>query len=527
MNPWEDLFGEVPSSFEDRVQATLTELEEQPVNMDTIKKKARPVYRTLLIAAAVAALLIGTALAVYQITIQDTLTGERYTQKIKVWDDEASGEPEYFEVERLKMSLNGLPDSPEYKAAVEWTEWNTAWQEENPDPRAELGVDDSWHETPDNYAYFYGASFNEQAEKLDEIAEKYGLKLHTVRAPLETEEELCAVLGVSELAADIVKGIDGTVYEDGSFLFSAVLQEDPEVRVEMCLAVKGSLRLFRGFIDADYEEWSYTTVNGTPVALALADVSAYPDMWLDPTDAWLVAQFDEALFSVSFRGIEDRAQLEAFADRLNLAGLAARFSAGSDRSDIPAAAAAQQTAFQEAQAAQIAEEERRIEEQEAYVNQHTSDEWGELLREELGDYSLPDTLEGQHYMGFGLSVSPTMHAIVTTYSDDDYEGWMRSAATYEFLYERDWSDETQTQSTTREEFEERIRSLEEDDAVLEVMDIGGYKVYVCGAGVTWYDAERDLQFSIADCHPAFDPNPFTQEQIVGLAESFIGSLGRE
>ncbi len=58
MNPWEDVFGEVPASFTDRVQNTLEELEDRGENIVSIKKKARPVYRTILIAAVVTVLLL-------------------------------------------------------------------------------------------------------------------------------------------------------------------------------------------------------------------------------------------------------------------------------------------------------------------------------------------------------------------------------------------------------------------------------------------------------------------------------------
>ena len=70
MRSWESIFGEVPSSFEDRVQATLAGLEESTLKMDTIKQKARPAYRTALIAAVVAVLLVGTAVAVAVSRIQ-------------------------------------------------------------------------------------------------------------------------------------------------------------------------------------------------------------------------------------------------------------------------------------------------------------------------------------------------------------------------------------------------------------------------------------------------------------------------
>ena len=63
MKSWENVFGEVPSSFEDRVRTTLEGLEDNTLKTDNIKQKARPTYRSLLIAAVVAALLVGAAVA--------------------------------------------------------------------------------------------------------------------------------------------------------------------------------------------------------------------------------------------------------------------------------------------------------------------------------------------------------------------------------------------------------------------------------------------------------------------------------
>lgn len=59
---WDEIFGETPSSFETRVQDTLRGLEETPMR-DHHTKKIRPAARTVLIAAVVAVLLMGTALA--------------------------------------------------------------------------------------------------------------------------------------------------------------------------------------------------------------------------------------------------------------------------------------------------------------------------------------------------------------------------------------------------------------------------------------------------------------------------------
>lgn len=60
---WDEIFGQTPSSFEGRVQDTLRGLEETPMR-ENHTKKLRPAARTALIAAVVAVLLMGTALAI-------------------------------------------------------------------------------------------------------------------------------------------------------------------------------------------------------------------------------------------------------------------------------------------------------------------------------------------------------------------------------------------------------------------------------------------------------------------------------
>ena len=514
--------------------ARIKELTMKKINSDAFleevgktAKKVRPLNRTLLIAAVIAAVLAGTALGFYQVAIRDTLTGESETREVEVWNGATSGEPEFVEVERLEKSLNGLVTSPEYQAYAEWKAWNEDWREKNPEPWAALGVDDTYHETPDNYAYYYDAYFTVQAEKLDEIVGKYGLALHTVQAPFETEKELCDVLGVHEIWRGEHETIEGYVYDDGTFKLVSRLSADPLVQSTVWLTVDGSFTMIGDAILPDYEEWSYVTADGTPVALILENAADYPQTFIAPSTARIVAKLDEAMVSVGFSGIETKEALEACADRLDLSGLAEVFSAKTDRSYIPAAAAAQQTAFREAQEAFEAEQEQLWQAQKAYQNQHTSGEWGEIVRAELGDYSLPETLEGQHLASVTAHALPTWFAVEYYYSDDSYEGLERYTATYEFRYERDWSDETHTQSTTQRELEELLQIMQEDGIELAVTNIGGYTVYATGTSVLWYDAGRDLLFNIYDCHPAYDPNPFTQEQIAGLAESFIASINTD
>ena len=63
MNPWEDVFGEVPASFEKKIQETLAGLEDDTVIVNN-KRRPRKAYVTALVAAIIAVLLAGTALAI-------------------------------------------------------------------------------------------------------------------------------------------------------------------------------------------------------------------------------------------------------------------------------------------------------------------------------------------------------------------------------------------------------------------------------------------------------------------------------
>ena len=78
MRPWsEDIFGEVPSSFEDRVQKTLRDLEE-PVMKHMEHKRARRSVKSIVLIAVVAAFLMTTALAAVAVkNFYDTAYGDK------------------------------------------------------------------------------------------------------------------------------------------------------------------------------------------------------------------------------------------------------------------------------------------------------------------------------------------------------------------------------------------------------------------------------------------------------------------
>ena len=484
-------------------------------------KKMRPVWRTVLIAAIVAVLLAGTALAAYHISIRDVLLSEPYEKEF------LTGEEAMLPVwEEMDMSINGPVDSPDAKAALAWSEWNETWREENADRLKEHEDDISWHETPDNYV-FYSAYFREQAEKLDEITAEYGLKLHTLCANYGTEEELCEVLGIGDIWLNDFLLSDGRVYEDGSFAFDGYMNRDSEKYTMMWLAVDGTLHTFTHTLPAEYEAWSYVTEDGIQVALAIAEFDyTASSMYNTVKNAWLVARLGEATLSVGFADIESREELEACAEQINFAELSPRYAAGTDRSDIAPAAEEQQAAYRamiEAGMAEIMQEEALEQAAlEAYQSQYTEEEWDGIIRKELGDYELPKTLEGHHLEFTRLIYGPSAHGVSYIYYTDEIAVDSKyGGEAYSFSYHRYWSDDTHEISATREwvDYENG-----------EVLNIGGYDVCViggemgCGYHLSWYDAERDLVFRISDMHKLNEPGIFTREQMLGLAERFIESL---
>ena len=247
--------------------------------------------RVGLVAAAILAALGVTAYAAYELFI------DKY-----VIDQPAEYETQEQEQDRTtaRISLTGYQGTPEYKAYTEWEAYENDWWEKamEHNPWHELGVDDSWHETPDNYAYLYDASFQEQADALDAIIEKYGLTLHQDRAVYYQTKDLYEALGTEPFFDDSIDPIapnydvGGYIYDDGSFKaeFRELLSGDRRVDMSMFVNAKGSFAIISGSaeLSEDSEAWQYTTKSGKSV-----------DLYLAPNGAELMTESEGAYISVS------------------------------------------------------------------------------------------------------------------------------------------------------------------------------------------------------------------------------------
>lgn len=164
------------------------------------------------------------------------------------------------------ISVQGLQSSPEYQATKEWQDFLQNYDKDgtilaqignNP-----TGLDEKYSQ--------YGVYTQEMCDILEQIAEKYDLKLHSVLA-LVDGEELNNHVGGSFLRGGMSGGC-AYIYENGTFQFDgeAVL-DGHTVHLQFRRSVKGTMDetvLNIGSTD-EYQEVEYETACGEKVILEL------------------------------------------------------------------------------------------------------------------------------------------------------------------------------------------------------------------------------------------------------------------
>ncbi len=506
--------------------------------------------RTGLIAAAVAAFMGVTAYAAYEFFI------DKY-----VIEQPATLETEEEAAERswTRVSLTGYQGTPEYEAYTEWEAYESDWWEkarEN-DPWQALGVDDSWHETPDNYAYLYNAYFQEQADALDAIVEKYGLTLHQAEAPYYQSKDLYEALGTepffSEPVADVNGDWDvsGYIYDDGSFKaeFDENLSGDRTVSIQMFVNAKGSFATISGVTELteDCEAWQYTTKSGRSVDLYLAPNSAeimtesegaYMDVGVlsgsapsfDPSTSpqlneeekryWIEnllkrePDLTEAEQEAAWQAHYDetvareqsllppaitREELETIADSVDFAVLADRFdgTAHPDTADmLPVLKVREAERFSRPSADEITELEAASEEVIA--------QWDIFQLTPLAGYE-DAFLSGHRLDGHTLEWADQPAGDVVT---RQYMGG-NGGGVIELSWYRFYADEGRTVSATAEVLGSAREFYEEQGCSVSELEVNGCEGFVFSDGTheaqaAWYDAERDLLFMLGAYNAGLD-----------------------
>jgi len=164
------------------------------------------------------------------------------------------------------ISLQGLEGSVEHQATKEWQDFRQGYDKDGA-IREKIGNNPTGLE---DLGCFYQVYTQEMYDKLLEIADKYGLRLHT-EMNVVNQEELDYRVGGSFMGKELSRGW-AYIYEDGTFQFDGKASLDEKVvHMQFRRSVKGTLEepiLNIGSIE-EYQEVPYETSCGESVLLEL------------------------------------------------------------------------------------------------------------------------------------------------------------------------------------------------------------------------------------------------------------------
>lgn len=265
------------------------------------KRKRLSPRKMLLIAAVIALtlLLVGCAVA-YVLRLQRLKIGEdSFTEQAHYGPNwEKIGEKT---ITSDVISLQGYNDSPSRLATMQWLEFLKNYDGDIPgsfDDVSRLGI-------PETYYYTYGCYTREMAEKLDEIVEKYNLKLLSPALTVQNDQyqvmfDALKIPGVfrSDASAAMNRG-SGYFYPEGTFCyeFSITLTgEDASWPYEIFPSVYYSRKgyfcpITMGIGDIEsYRQWDHTLPDGTRALLAMNEEGAM--ILVDREDAFISVSLD-------------------------------------------------------------------------------------------------------------------------------------------------------------------------------------------------------------------------------------------
>lgn len=304
---YQDTFSQVRSSTEIRWE-----------DFQSMKKKKISVRRVLALAAAVCllALLSIAAAATGLFGLRDVLLPEKGSVYVTDENDVVvPGEYEY----RDFVSLSGWQDTPESRALAEWQSFLEDYDRDGA-IIGEIG------NSPTGFEEDYGLYLvytREMADKLEEIAAKYGLCLHTRMEDVMPETWRTAA---GDFCGKNVMAYSGYIYENGTFRFDGEADLDGYGYIEYQFS-----RSVRGAFDdvalnigdaADFREWTYETADGTPVTLGLGARNRSLIL-ADLGDSFILVNVltGEAGDDTFSSGPIGRAELEALADSFRFSAL--------------------------------------------------------------------------------------------------------------------------------------------------------------------------------------------------------------
>lgn len=295
----EDLFrglNYINTAFVEEAE-TVTQLKEER----TLLSLRRPV----LIAAIVAmlAMLVGCAVA-YVLSMNALKLGDQTATRDVFEYDPNSGEAvSYVGQETYTqqvLTLAGMNDTPASQAAREWYAFCESY---DPDKQIRRSVWGNLPEFPAEYSG-YGLYTQEMKDALDQILEKYDLKLRGSKMEFPTTKQLFRALGMETVlrsGSDAQLKINHSMYYENGNLdlyFEIILPDGPGTNARGYLFYRPKDCLIPDtavLTQAQWEEWNYTTASGTEVLILRSE---------EASSAWIFSDMEKHTASVRLDAIQ-------------------------------------------------------------------------------------------------------------------------------------------------------------------------------------------------------------------------------
>lgn len=248
--------------------------------------------KVLILAAALALLLTGCTYAVLK--LHDLKVGQWTPKPFQMNEEEKRNPP----APRDMLSLQGFAGTPEYLANREWLEFESGYDLDG----ALLHQEDQARNMPPEAYDAVFAYTSEMQAKVDELCEKYGLKLPGRRIQTnEFAEDFFIALGIpsihkKEAAIENAYDNGSYYYPNGSFRTSGNLWLTDSTWTNEFSYSYGFVR--KGYFDSTaavavadinaFDQWKYTAADGTKLLLAIS-----------PEQCLVLADRPDAFISIS------------------------------------------------------------------------------------------------------------------------------------------------------------------------------------------------------------------------------------
>lgn len=279
-----------------------------------------------LIAAVIALmlLLVGCAV-VYVLRMQNLKVGEYSFYIPTEYDEDGNVIPVESQEPIIMLSLQGT----NMEALTEWVTFTNTYDQDGTILIEADGTGSEW-ELPDNYHLTYGCYSQEMVDKLDEIVNKYHLKLLSSYIPLNYYESsvLLNSLGLKGLVKtdpDVqVEYWDGDFHLEGTFDLNMYISMDMgDWKWERGSAsYRYSLKdyfdpITGGMLDSiDYTQWDYTRKDGKKVLLVLSEGTAR--IYANLPDAFISIYLDPVIWVDGEKVPMTQTALQQFAELFDL-----------------------------------------------------------------------------------------------------------------------------------------------------------------------------------------------------------------